>query len=384
MNGLIVGVDAANIRRGGGVTHLVELLRTAKPEQHGISNIVIWAGRETLAVLDNQLWLVKRNPDELNGGLLSRTLWQKLKLATAARAEKCDLLFIPGGSYSGSFSPVVSMSQNLLPFEMKELLRYGWTLFTLKLLLLRITQGRSFRRSQGVIFLTDYAQQAVQKVTGALAAQQTIIPHGFHPRFAKEPKQQHEISSYDVDDPYRILYVSIIDQYKHQWSVVEAVAMLRKRGLPVVLELVGPAYSPAMQRLNEAIERWDIDQEWVKYLGAIPFDELHHRYAEANLGLFASSCENLPNILIETMAAGLPIVCSNRGPMPEVLGDAGLYFDPEQPQQIEKVLLKLIRSPGLRTQLAEKSANRVKRYSWDRCADETFSFLSRVALKSKR
>ena len=50
---------------------------------------------------------------------------------------------------------------------------------------------------------------------------------------------------------------------------------------------------------------------------------------EAELFVFASSCENLPNILIEGMAAGLPIACSRRPPMPEVLGDAGESFDPE-------------------------------------------------------
>ena len=161
--------------------------------------------------------------------------------------------------------------------------------------------------------------------------------------------------------------------------MVEAVALLRERGVPVVLDLVGPAYPPALKRLNGVIDRLDNSRKWVHYHGAIPFNELHHRYAEADLGLFASSCENLPNILIETMAAGLPIACSNRGPMPEVLGDAGLYFDPEQPQQIADILLKLIESPDLRAELAVKSFQRVQQYSWQRCADETFSFLAHIA-----
>jgi glycosyltransferase involved in cell wall biosynthesis len=181
-----------------------------------------------------------------------------------------------------------------------------------------------------------------------------------------------------------VLYVSIVDQYKHQWHVVEAVAALRKQGFPIVLDLVGPAYPPALIRLNQTIDRLDFERRWVHYHGAIPFTELHLRYAQADLGLFASSCENMPNILLETMASGLPIACSNRGPMPEVLGQAGVFFNPEQPEDIALALRKLIESSQTRTELAHASYARVQEYSWLRCADETFRFLVGVIQKRKK
>ena len=115
---------------------------------------------------------------------------------------------------------------------------------------------------------------------------------------------------------------------------------------------------------------------------SIPFNELHLRYAEADLGLFASSCENMPNILLETMASGLPIACSKRGPMPEVLGQAGVLFNPEQPEDIARALRESIESPQTRTELARASYGRVQEYSWLRCADETFRFLARIARES--
>jgi glycosyltransferase involved in cell wall biosynthesis len=87
----------------------------------------------------------------------------------------------------------------------------------------------------------------------------------------------------------------------------------------------------------------------------------------------------MPNILLEGMASGLPIACSNCGPMPEVLGDAGVYFDPENPKDIARALRELIESPVLRTKSAESSFERVRRYSWRRCADETFRFLAEIA-----
>lgn len=383
VNPLTIGIDATNLRGGGGVTHLVELLRIAQPTLHGIERVVVWGGTPTLKVLDNRPWLDKRTHPALDKGLLRRTLWQRYGLSQAARDAGCDVLFVPGGSYAGNFHPVVTMSRNLLPFEMRELLRYGWSLFTLKLLLLRTTQTRSFRQTDGIIFLTKYAREVVLKVTGQLRGQTCIIPHGLNPRFKIEPKVQQAIDGYDDKRPYHVLYVSIIDQYKHQWHVVEAVAALRQQGLPIVLDLVGSACPAALKRLNQTIDRVDVERRWVHYHGAIPFNELHLRYAQADLGLFASSCENMPNILLETMASGLPIVCSNRGPMPEVLGQAGVFFNPEQPEDIARALRELIESPQTRTELARASYERVQEYSWQRCADETCRFLVKVMQQRK-
>ena len=381
---LTIGIDATNLRGGGGVTHLLELLRVEQPLKHGIERIVIWGRKSTLNMCCNRSWLDKKTPSMLDKGLLKRTFWQRFRLAQAARDEGCDLLFVPGGSYAGDFYPVVTMSQNLLPFETNELRRYGWTLFTLKLLLLRFIQSASFKKADGVIFLTQYARNVVLGFIGKLQGKTRIIPHGLNTRFYKEPKLQRPIADYDDAQPYRILYVSIIDQYKHQWHVVDAVAALRKLGMSIVLDLVGPAYPPALRRLNAAIDRVDADQSWVYYHGSIPFNELHYRYAEADLGVFASSCENMPNILLETMASGLPIACSNKGPMPEVLGEAGVYFSPEQPESIAHAMRELIETPLLRTELARASYECAQQYSWQRCADETFGFLASFRPQQKK
>jgi glycosyltransferase involved in cell wall biosynthesis len=376
---VILGLDASNLRAGGGVTHLVELLRVADPLAHGFSQVVVWGARPTLDRVDSRPWLVKSRQPLLERGLPYRLYWQRTRLSKLARKAGCGLLFAPGGSHPGDFHPVVTMSRNMLPFEWRELRRFGWSWLGLRLLLLRRTQSRSFCRADGLIFLTRYAQEGVMRTIRAGAAQTTIIPHGVDGRFVCPPREQLPIGHYPADRPFRILYVSIVHVYKHQWHVAEAVAQLRASGLPVLLELAGPAYPPALARLKRILERVDPAAAFVRYLGKVPYGELHTRYAEADLCLFASSCENMPNILLEGMASGLPIACSNRGPMPEVLGDAGVYFDPENPNDIARALRELIESPALRTKLAQASFERAQRYSWRRCAHETLSFLAEVA-----
>lgn len=377
--GVIVGIDATNLRDGGGLTHIVELLNAVVPANHGITKIVIWGGEQTLCKLPGYAWLKKISPIALNKGLVARTMWQRFSLTRAARVELCDVLFVPGGSYIGKFKPIVTMSRNLLPFEWTELRRYGVTLTAIKCLILRYTQSRSYKAADGVIFLTEYAKHAVLKVTGPLAGKIVTIPHGVSPRFQLPPKEQRPIGDYNTAKPFRLLYVSIINQYKHQWHVIEAVHILRAQGLSVVLELVGPAYPPALARLHGAITQFDPEKNWVCYHGAVPYEILNTLYAQADLGVFASSCENMPNILLETMASGLPVACSSRGPMPEVLGEAGLYFDPESPVEIAQSLRKYIDSPALRSEKAKASIARCQQYAWEHCAGETFTFLAEVA-----
>jgi glycosyltransferase involved in cell wall biosynthesis len=375
---MILGIDASNISAGGGVTHLTELLRAANPAAFGFDRVMIWASQATLARLEERPWLTKITDPLLETHYLRRAWWQRNRLGELAKAQGCNLLFIPGGSFATDFRPVVTMSQNLLPFEWRELTRYGWSTVTLKLALLRSLQSRSFRRADGTIFLTRYAQDTVLKITGPLPCLTAIIPHGIDSRFLQPPRAQRPLAVCSDQQPFRLIYVSTITTYKHQWHVAEAVAKLRTQGLRVVLDLIGAAYPPALRRLQHTLQDVDSSGRGIRYWGAAPHHELNTRYAAADLGVFASSCENMPNILLEGMASGLPMASSNRGPMPEILGDAGVYFDPERADEIAGALTRLINDPVLRTHCAEGAYARVQLYSWDRCARETFAFMRQV------
>ncbi len=373
---MILGVNASNIRRGGGVTHLDELLRHADPPAHGFERVVVWSGEATLSRLPDRPWLRKVRPPDLDGGLLRRTWWQRTRLADACREAGCDVLFAPGASDVSGFRPLVTMSQNLLPFEWRELRRFGLSPMTLKLMLLRRAQSSTIRRADGVIFLTAYARVAVEKVTGPLRGKVVTIPHGIDRRFFREPRAPRE-APFDAEHPCRVLYVSIVEVYKHQWVVAEAVARLREAGLPVTLDLVGPEASGS-SRLRETLSRVDPSGDFVFVRGAVAHDRLHETYATADVDVFASTCENLPIILLESMASGVPVVCSRSGPMPEVLGDAGEYCDPEDPDDVARAIRRLVESPARRSELAARARSRAEGFSWERCASDTFAFIAEV------
>ncbi|MGO9022472.1 MAG: glycosyltransferase family 4 protein [Syntrophobacteraceae bacterium] len=374
-----LGIDASNIRQGGGVTHLVEVLRVGEPEPYGISRVTVWGGVNTLKRIEDRPWLFKIYEPLLDRPLPVRQCWQWFALQKLARRNGCDMLFCPGGSYAGSFRPFVAMSQNMLPFEWWEAQRFGKSFMLLRLAFLRMSQTATFLAADGIIFLSHYAANAIAAKV-ELNKPSTIIPHGVNGAFLAAPRRQRKIQSYSRSEPFRILYVSDITAYKHQCHVAEAAASLRNQGFPVQLDLVGPApYRPAIERLRKALSRLDPNETFIHCVGQVPHEKLPAVHLQADLFVYASSCENMPNILIEAMASSLPIACSNRGPMPEVLRDAGLYFDPESPEQIAGAVRELMTDQKKRSECAARAYEYAKQYSWERCARDTFTFIADVA-----
>src|SRR6187401_711392 len=119
-----IGIDASNLRQGGGLTHLAGLLGAAELADHGIEKLVLFGpehllrritpDRPEITIVDSPL---------LRGSLPRRLLWQRACLPKLLRGQ-CDLLFVPGGSYVGDWQPFVTMCRNMLPFERSEMKRY--------------------------------------------------------------------------------------------------------------------------------------------------------------------------------------------------------------------------------------------------------------------
>lgn len=377
-----IAIDATNIRSGGGLTHLKCLLGAADPLASGIEKVTIWTSRRTADQLPASDWLQVRSPSWCNFGGLLRLFGQQVLLVAGARRIGCCVLFSPGGTLPLFCDfPTVTMSQNMLPFEPDRAKLFGrYSLMRAKMFLLRLIQGYSFKAASGLIFLTNYAQQVVSTQLGGAAGVFKRIPHGIEPRFFRVTRSYQAITGSNEQRPWRLLYVSILMPYKHQVEVIEAVGVLRAKGYPVELTLAGAPWGWYGEFVKRCLMKTDPQSKYLRDLGHVAFESLHELYQNADAFLFASSCENLPNILIEAMAAGLPIFSSDRGPMPEVLGSAGAYFDPELPDSIASAIESVFRDGARLEKMAKEGQVRAKDYSWARCAKETFDFIAQVAI----
>lgn len=374
-SGFVVGIDASRNRSGGAKAHLRGLLSEEPPFEQGVRQVHVWTYRALMNTIPDQSWLVKHCPAQLERSLFKQLWWQATRLADAAKVAGCDILFSTGASTLCGFKPSVVLSQDMLSYEPGVMRHFGYGKARLRLLTILALQNRAFRRADGVLFLTQHAARVIQSACGSLR-RIGYAPHGIDPRFRFPPSRPEWPS--DTERSISCIYVSNAAMYKHQWTVIQAVETLRKRGLNIVLTLVGGGSGRAQRLIDKQIARSDRMGIFVRKLGVIPQADLPRILAEADLFVFASSCENMPVTLLEAMASGLPIACSNRGPMPEILRDGGVYFDPENSDSIAKSIEKIAEDAETRNLISRRAKQLSQEFCWARCATETWSFISKI------
>ncbi len=374
-----IGINASRARSGGGKAHLKGILSNFKPKDYNIKKIHVFSYQELLDSLPNYSWLIKHCPKELSKSLIFQLWWEKFRLPNILIKTECNILLNVDAGSVCKFSPAITMSRDMLSYEPGEMQRYKFSLTWLRLLVLKYVQNSSLKRASGAVFLTNYAANIIQKSCGRLENFK-VIPHGVSDSFRAKPK----IIKKDQTDTLNLLYVSNVDLYKHQWHVVSAAEILKSKGVQLKLTLVGGGSGVANHRLIKQIKKSDPLKEYIVCLPFLNHEEIPKLLHAADLFVFASSCENMPNTLIEAMAAGLPIVCSNRGPMPEVLGETGIYFDPESPTSIASAIYKMALDNRKRINFAKKSFLRSNIFSWKNCSDLTWKFISSTLLSKNR
>ena len=119
----------------------------------------------------------------------------------------------------------------------------------------------------------------------------------------------------------------------------------------------------------------DPQGEFIKYIPHVPHEELPLYYSSHDAIIFASTCENMPNILIESMASGLPIVCSDKQPMPEFLKQGGYYFNANSVDSIRQSINYLIEDNDILKKI-KQNLKEVRKLKWAETSKKTFNFIS--------
>ena len=379
---LVIGIDASRNRSGGAIAHLVGILSEGDPLSYGIREIHLWSYKSLLNVVPDRPWLIKHSPPALEKSIFRQLWWQRFSFPVEIELSGCNIVLNTDAGTISTVHPAVTMSRDMLSYEPGVIELFGFSKARLRLILLRYMQNRSLRAADGVIFLTRYAAKIIQQSCGILRSV-AYIPHGVGPAF----KQAQRVSVWPKlkeERSIRCLYVSNAELYKYQWVVIQAISSLRKRGHNLTLTLVGGGKGPAQKLIKDAIANFDPSGEFIEQLAFLPQQELPNHLAHADLFVFASSCENMPNTLVEAMAVGMPIACSNRGPMPEVLKYGGVYFDPKDADSISEAIEQIIKSSALRLAITKRAEELSQQYNWERCANETWTFLKDTYARTKK
>ena len=367
---LQVLINAAAARRGGGQTYLRNLLDFL-PVRLGLQVHVV--GPDSLELPSRPdvhripvSWPIE-NP-------LVRRVWESVCLPGLLRRLKADVLFLPSGTSPGPAGQWkrVSMFRNMLPFAPQQVAKYGWGYMGLRNHLLRRSMAASMSAADLVIFVSEYGREVVTREVAVRQA--AVIPHGISPAFRAAAGER---PAWLPREDY-IFYVSTLDVYKAQLAVLRGYALARNGGVESKLVLVGPEYPPYGKKVRAQMDALGL-QEHVLPAGSVPYLDLPAAYAHSRLNIFASECENCPNILLEAMASGRPLLCSNRAPMPEFAGDAAVYFDPADPAQFARELVALLSDPERMREYGERARDRSRSYDWQTAATRTWEAIAALA-----
>jgi len=376
---MIVGIDGTRSRSGGAIGYLSNIFNHRDPRPFGISKVHLWADKKVLDQIPPKSWLIPHDIGPYSQSLVREVLWQKTKLANELESNQCDVLFIPNGVSVCNYSPQIAMCRDLLCFEPGQ--RDLYPLFSKQQLRLRINkwlQRNTYRKADRVIFLNNYARDLVGEHLDRDVGDSPIIAHGVDTQVFFPDTQNRTLPV----SPIKMTYVSNLDAYKHQWNVIEGIAAARKKGAMIELTLVGKMLGPLRAKLEAAICQFDPTREWVRVAGQKSPKDVSDILRRSDCFIYASSCENLPNSLIEAIATGLPILSSDKGPMPTMLGDTAFYFDPYKPASIQSAVIRASQNQREFLKLGEASYLLSKNYRWEKSSEKLWEVLASTVTKN--
>lgn len=192
-----------------------------------------------------------------------------------------------------------------------------------------------------------------------------------------EEKTKEILKKYGVERPF-ILYVGRLDKKKNIPNLISSFALFKQKNkeLKHKLVLVGAA-SFGYSEINYRIEGFNLDQE-VIVPGWVEENDLPYLYAAADAFVFPSFYEGFGIPLLQAMAAGIPIIASRATSIPEVAGEAALLFDPLNNKEMAEAMEKIITDRALREKLISRGNERIKNFSWEKCARETLEEIKKL------
>ena len=376
---MMIGIDASRSVSGGAIEHLRGFLMHHPSIIKKINKAYIWAPSSTLAKLPNYLWLKKISTDHLGSLTVKKLFWQKYVLPKVCKKLHVNLLFNTDAGSVCNFKPSLTLLQNILPLETKVISNYRFFQFSLyKNLILRTIYLQSLRKTNHIIFLSNYSKKILSKLIKI--KNYSIIPHGIDPSFYKTNFKKINKKKNSL---VKALYVSNAMIYKNQWNVIAAISKIRLRyNINLKLKIVGGGSGYALNKMKFSKFKYDKKGKFIKLDKFIKKNKIKNEYQNSHIFIYASSCESFGISLLEAMSTGIPIACSNKSSIPELINGNAVYFNPENIEDIISSVMKILSNKNLRKKISQGSKKRSRNYTWKKSSKLTWRLIYNIAKRS--
>lgn len=272
--------------------------------------------------------------------------------------KRFDLIFLPAANRRVlAFYPVktVATIHDLSQFNVEAKYDKFRMFYIKKVLPFFLKKAHSF------VAVSRNTKNDVLKYYGFSPEKIAVVYNGYSPVFNKPHVK--------VPEKKYILYVARVEHPgKNHLNLIKAYEQMDV-GLKKDYDLVFAG--PLKERSEDVVEyvKKSEDAERIKFLGFVKENELADLYSQASVFVFPSFYEGFGIPLLEAMSSGVPVAASDRSSLPEIGGDAALYFNPDNPEEISKSIEKILIDRSLADELRKKGLKQVKVFNWKDHAD---------------
>jgi glycosyltransferase involved in cell wall biosynthesis len=301
------------------------------------------------------------------------TLREQFQIPGAARG--CDLLHVPHYNIPAFYRGPLVVTIHDLTHVTEPAFRNTAKAWLYARPMLRAAANKASH----VITVSDYSSRQIVERLGVKPEKVGAIYHGVDPQFRlmDNDKAANDMkAAFRIDGSY-LLFVGNLKPQKNLRTLLSAFALLRSRKrLNHSLVLAGDD-PEGRHRVFDECARLGIAGN-VRHIPWVAEDLLPELYAAADLVLMPSTSEGFGFPVLEAMACGTPVVCSNATSLPEVGGDAVVYFDPHNVEEMAEAIEKVMNSPSLQMELREKGLRQAAKFTWEECARKHLDVYRRV------
>ncbi|MBI5100514.1 MAG: glycosyltransferase family 4 protein [Nitrospirae bacterium] len=350
-----IGINAAHLNETPtGIGVFTREVSEALLRQH--KDIEIFTSLPPASFPDGQ---VSKVPEIIQGSTaflqnLCRFLYLNLVLPGKGNKDKIDLLYCPMLEFPyAPMSRLVVTVHDLHPLLFPAQFGHSARYFKLSLRLLKKAASR-------VTVVSHFVKKELLNATDLEEDKIDVIPNGYDKTLFRPQAlsaKQAFMERYSLKGNY-ILFVGNLFPYKNVRTLTEAFLRVKDR-LDHELVIVG--------RKDLGGETLPLDDR-ILYMDYVPYHDLPGFYSYADLLVHPSLAEGFGFTPLEAMACGTPVLSSNRASLPEVVGEAGILFDPLDGASLGSLMVDVLGNKTLLRELGDKGTRQAEKFSWDRTA----------------
>ena len=295
-------------------------------------------------------------------------LWTQLRLSWEMLVAAPDVLFVPAASL-----PLIHPKRSFITVHDVAWRLYPNTFKTLKRWYLEFTTWFACRFARKVIAVSESTKKDLIKYYGVPAEKVAVVLHGYTPQGVETRDKRQETSQIQLPEKF-VLFLSTLQPRKNLEGLIAAFRQFKQKHPDDLHKLVvaGRVGWKAESILQE-IER---NKDIVVYLNHVTDEDRAVLYAKASAFCVPSFYEGFGMWVLEAFDAGVPVITSDVSSLPEVAGDAAEYCNPHDVENVEQALENVLLSKEKAAALVTGGRQRLKGFSWRKCAEETLAVIS--------